>query len=109
MSLVGAEALTQDQQLTLRMARSIIEDFLMQFAFHDVDSYCSIEKQYMLLCMILDFYQGARNRLRGGESLKDILKSEHLGFIGKARYIPQEEIENIRQNWIRIQEDWLVE
>ncbi len=108
-SLVGAEALTPEQQLTLRMSRSVIEDFLMQNAFMDVDSYCSIDKQYMTLCMILDFYQGARERLHQGENLRDILKSEHLEFIAKARYIEQEEIETIRQNWIRIQEDWLME
>ncbi len=108
-SLVGAEALTADQQLTLRMARSMIEDFLMQNAFSDVDSYCSSEKQYIMLCMILDFYRGARERLHKGEDLQTILQSEHLEFFGKARYIPQEEIETIRQTWIRIQEDWLVE
>ena len=108
-SLVGAEALTPEQQLTLRVARLLIEDFLMQNAFDDVDSYCSIDKQFLMLCMILDFYQGARTRLRQGEDLKTILQSEHLEFIGRARYIPQEEIESIRQNWIRIQEDWLVE
>ncbi|GAK59872.1 V-type ATP synthase alpha chain [Candidatus Vecturithrix granuli] len=108
-SLVGAEALTADQQLTLRMARSMIEDFLMQDAFSDIDSYCSSEKQYMMLCMILDFYRGARERLHKGEDLQTILQSEHLEFIGKARYVPQEEIETIRQTWIRIQEDWLVE
>ncbi len=108
-SLVGAEALTSEQQLTLRMARAVIEDFLMQNAFSDVDSYCSSEKQFIMLSMILDFYRGARNRLHQGENLRDILQSEHLEFIGKARYIPKEETETIRQNWIKVQEDWLVE
>ena len=108
-SLVGAEALTPEQQLTLRMARSIIEDFLMQDAFSDIDSYCPIEKQFMILSMILDFYHGARKRLHQGQHLREILQSEHLEFIGRARYIPNDEIETIRQNWIRIQEDWLVE
>jgi V/A-type H+-transporting ATPase subunit A len=108
-SLVGAEALTPEQRLTLRMARSMIEDFLHQFAFDEIDSYCSIEKQYMMLCMILDFYKGARDRLQKGEILEDILRSEFLTFIGKARYIPQDQIDSIRQVWIRIQEEWLVE
>jgi V/A-type H+-transporting ATPase subunit A len=108
-SLVGAEALTQDQRLTLRMSQSMIEDFLHQFAFDEIDSYCSIEKQFMMLSMILDFYKGARSRLQKGENLEDILQSEFLPFIGKARYIPQEEIDSIRQTWIRIQEEWLVE
>jgi V/A-type H+-transporting ATPase subunit A len=108
-SLVGVEALTQQQRLTLRMAQSMIEDFLHQFAFDEIDSYCSIEKQFMMLSMILDFYKGARDRMQKGESLDDILKSEFLAFIGKARYIPQKEVDSIRQTWIRLQEEWLAE
>jgi V/A-type H+-transporting ATPase subunit A len=108
-SLVGVEALTQQQRLTLRMAQSMIEDFLHQFAFDEIDSYCSIEKQFMMLNMILDFYKGARDRMQKGENLDDILKSEFLTFIGKARYIPQEEIDSIRQTWIRMQKEWLAE
>ena len=108
-SLVGAEALTPEQQLTLRMARELIEGYLIQDAFDDIDSYCPREKQFMMLCIILDFYRGARERLRQGEDLKEILKSEHLEFMGRMRFIPTEEMEKIRQTWIRIQEDWLVE
>ena len=107
-NLVGAEALTQRQQLTLRMARELIESYLIQDAFDDIDSYCPREKQFMMLCIILDFYQGARERLRQGEDLKEILKSEHLEFMGRMRFISTEEMEKIRQTWIRIQEDWLV-
>ena len=106
-SLVGAEALTSEQQLTLRMARSMIEDFLMQDAFSDVDSYCPSEKQYMILCMILDFYAGARRRLQEGQELQSILQSEHLPFISKARYLEPDETASIREEWKRIQEEWL--
>jgi V/A-type H+-transporting ATPase subunit A len=108
-SLVGEEALTQEQRLTLRMAQSVIEDFLHQFAFDEIDSYCSMEKQFMMLNMILDFYQGARNCLRKGESLGDILRSEFLVRISKARYVPQDQIDTIRQTWRKIQEEWIVE
>jgi V/A-type H+-transporting ATPase subunit A len=108
-SLVGAEALTPEQQLTLRLARSLIEDFLHQFAFDDIDSYCSIEKQYLMLCMILDFHKGARERLRKGERLDELLRSDYLPFIGKSRYVPQAQIDTIRQTWLRIQEDWITE
>ncbi len=108
-SLVGAEALTPEQQLTLRMARALIESYLMQDALDDIDTYCPREKQFMMLCLILDFYRGARARLRRGENLQDIMRSEHLNFIGKMRFIPIENMEQIRQTWIRVQEDWMVE
>ena len=62
----------------------------------------------MMLSLILDFYRGASERLYQGEDLKNILKSEYLEFIGGMRFIPTEEMDKIRQNWIRVQEDWLV-
>ncbi len=107
-SLVGAEALTPDQQLTLRMARALIESYLMQDALDEIDTYCPREKQFAMLSLILDFYQGARQRLSAGEELQEILKSEHLEFIGKIRFIPGEEAtQQIRDTWIRVQEDWI--
>ena len=107
-SLVGAEALTPEQQLILRMARALIESYLMQDALDDIDTYCPREKQFMMLCLILDFYRGARDHLFQGDDLKNILKSEYLDFIGGMRFIPTEEMDKIRQTWIRVQEDWLV-
>ncbi|MCP4399572.1 MAG: V-type ATP synthase subunit A [bacterium] len=107
-SLVGAEALTPEQQLTLRMARALIESYLMQDALDEIDTYCPREKQFAMLSLILDFYQGARQRLSAGEELTEILKSEHLEFIGKIRFIPGEEAtQQIRDTWIRVQEDWI--
>jgi V/A-type H+/Na+-transporting ATPase subunit A len=106
-SLVGADALTPEQRLTLRMARVLIEDFLMQDALSDLDSYCPPKKQFMLLCMILDFYAGARRRLQAGQELASILASEHLVFVSKARYLEIGDLESVSRQWQRIQEEWL--
>ena len=106
-SLVGAEALTPEQQLTLKMAQTLIEGYLMQDALDEIDSYCPREKQFMMLSMMLDFYRGAKERLRRGEELKAILQSEFLDFMGKMRFIPTSDMEKIRQTWLRIQEDWI--
>ena len=106
-SLVGAESLTPEQQLTLRMARSMIEDFLMQDAFSDIDSDCPSDKQFMILNMILDFYSGARRRLQDGEELSSICNSEHLPFISRARYLEPDKTDSIREEWKHIQEEWL--
>ncbi len=107
-SLVGAEALTPEQQLVLRMARELIEGYLMQDALDEIDSYCPREKQFMMLSLILDVYRGARDHLRQGMDLKEILQSEYVQFVGKMRFIPSEEMGTIRQMWERIQENWLV-
>ena len=105
-SLVGAEALTPEQQLTLRMALALIESYLMQDALDDIDTYCPREKQFAMLSLILDFNRLAQQRLNQGEELKAILQSEHLDFIGKMRFIPGEEAtQQIRDTWIRVQEE----
>lgn len=106
-SLVGAEALTPEQRLTLRMARVLIEDFLMQDAFSDLDTYCHPKKQFMLLSMILDFYEGARQRLQNGQDLEELLASDHLTFISRARYLERDDLESVRREWQRIQDEWL--
>ena len=105
-SLVGAEALTPEQQLTLRMARALIESYLMQDALDDVDTYCPREKQFAMLSLILDFHRRAQQRLEQGEELKDIFQSDYLDFIGKMRFIPGEEATTqIRDTWMRVQEE----
>lgn len=108
-SLVGAEALTAEQQLTLRMARVLIESYLMQDLLSELDSHCPPEKQFMMLSMMLDFYQGARHRLGQGEDLPTILQSPHLEFFGQLQYLPRGELDTVRQRWAQIQEEWLVE
>ena len=89
------------------MAQTLIEGYLMQDALDEIDSYCPREKQFMMLSMMLDFYRGAKERLRRGEELKAILQSEFLDFMGKMRFIPTSDMEKIRKTWLRIQEDWI--
>jgi len=61
--LVGSDALPEKERLLLEVARLIREGFLQQNAYHDVDSYCSIEKQYGILKGILEYNNLANTAL----------------------------------------------
>jgi V/A-type H+-transporting ATPase subunit A len=53
--LVGPDALPPSQQMVLETTRMLREDFLQQNAFHEVDSFCPEDKQFDMLCIILEF------------------------------------------------------
>ncbi len=73
--LVGAEALSPRERLTLETARSIREDFLHQNAFHEVDTYTSMDKQYEMLKTVLAFSPARHWRpLKCGVETADIFK-----------------------------------
>ena len=61
--LVGVDALSPTDRLTLEVARSVREDFLQQNAFSDTDSYSSLKKQYAILSLILYFRDRALDAL----------------------------------------------
>src|SRR3712207_8257695 len=60
--LVGIDALSETDRLKLEVAKSIREDYLMQNAFHDVDTYSSLKKQYKMLKLVLAFQDDAEDR-----------------------------------------------
>lgn len=53
--LVGMDALSPSDRLKMETARSIREDFLHQLAFHEVDTYTSLQKQLLMMRLILNF------------------------------------------------------
>ncbi|MDY6778516.1 MAG: V-type ATP synthase subunit A, partial [Candidatus Nanohaloarchaea archaeon] len=78
--LVGKDALPENQQLTLEIARMVKENFLQQNAFHDVDTFCEPEKTISILRTILTFGDEARDAMESGAHLDEIndLKSKHM-------------------------------
>ena len=54
--LIGKDVLPEDQKLTLEIARLIREGFLQQNAYHPIDTYVPIEKQYRMMDIILYLY-----------------------------------------------------
>jgi V/A-type H+-transporting ATPase subunit A len=72
--LVGSDALPEDQQITLEVARMIINFWLAQSAFHPVDTFCPYKKQADLLAAILKYRDYAFDALSKGASV-DMVKS----------------------------------
>jgi V/A-type H+-transporting ATPase subunit A len=93
--LVGAEALSPKDRLSLETSRSIREDYLHQNAFHDVDTHTSMEKQYEMLKTILHFHKQAIAAIEAGVETADIFKLTVREDIARAKYIPQADINKI--------------
>ena len=90
--LVGMDALSQKDRLKLETARSIREDFLHQNAFHEVDTFTELDKQYLMIKLILDFHKTANELLNKNVSIEDILKMPVREKIGRFKYVKHENI-----------------
>lgn len=94
--LVGIDALSETDRLKLEVAKSIREDYLMQNAFHDVDTYSSLKKQYKMLKLVLAFQDDAERALRSGVYLDKITSMlEMRDKIARAKFIPEDNIDKI--------------
>lgn len=83
--LVGVDALSPSERLTLEAARSVREDFLQQNAFEDGDSYTSLDKQYRLIKLILSFYKKSGDALKRGADIEKIADLPVREKIGRAK------------------------
>ena len=93
--LVGVESLSVKDRFTLETARSIREDYLHQNAFHEVDTYTSMDKQRMMLGLILEFHQLGQKALEEGVELSKIIKMDVREKIGRAKYIPEDRMKEL--------------
>jgi V/A-type H+-transporting ATPase subunit A len=89
--LVGPDALPESEKAILEVTRMIREDFLQQFAFHEIDSFCPLEKQYWMLKSILSFYDATVDALGRGVTLNQILNLPFKEEISRLKEIPIEE------------------
>lgn len=90
--LVGMDALSEGDRLKLEVAKSIREDYLQQNAFHENDTYTSLNKQYKMLNLILSFKYEAEKALEAGVYLDKVLKLPVRDRIARSKYISEEEI-----------------
>lgn len=90
--LVGVDALSLKDRLTLETARSIREDYLHQNAFHEVDTYTSMDKQYKMTKLILAFHHGALKALEAGAEFSEIINLPIRESIGRAKYVPGDQL-----------------
>ena len=90
--LVGMDALSPNNRLTMETAKSIREEYLHQNAFHEIDTFASLEKQENMLRLILEFDALARDALDKNVDIEDILALQVREQIGRAKYIPESEM-----------------
>ena len=86
--LVGMDALSPSDRLKLEAARSIREDFLHQDAFHETDTYTPLEKQYLMMHLVLDYYDAAVAALEKKAAIDDLVKLPVRERIGRFKYVP---------------------
>ncbi len=90
--LVGMDALSSKDRLTMETAKIIREDYLHQNAFDDVDTYTSMRKQFLMLKLIYEFDRAAREAVEGYADLNAVLACSCKEKIGRAKYIPESEL-----------------
>jgi V/A-type H+-transporting ATPase subunit A len=93
--LVGVDALSEKDRLKLEVAKTIREDYLQQNAFHEVDTYASLDKQYKMLKLVITFHAEAERALKAGVYLKTILEMTVRDRIARAKYISETEMSKI--------------
>ena len=83
--LVGEDALSPDDRITMETARSIREDFLQQDAFDADDAYSTLPQQYALMKLILSWSEKARAAASSGSDLDSIVSMPVRELIGRAK------------------------
>ena len=90
--LVGVDALSFKDRLTLEVTRMLREDYLHQNAFDEVDTYTSLNKQYRMLSLILDYQEKGQKALANGAELSKVSQLTVRERIGRAKYIGENEL-----------------
>ncbi|MCX8204221.1 MAG: ATP synthase subunit A [Candidatus Nezhaarchaeota archaeon] len=93
--LVGPDALPEADRATLEVARMIREDYLMQHAYHPVDSYCLPHKMYRMLRIILQFSKRMKEAVDKGVPLAKILKLPVKEDIVRMKIVPHERVNEV--------------
>ncbi len=90
--LVGMDALSSPDRLKLEAARSIREDYLHQNAFHEIDTYTPLEKQLLMMKLILAYYDKALDALKQGADIEKLVAMPIRESIGRFKYVPVSDI-----------------
>lgn len=91
--MVGMDALSAHDRLKMEAARSIREDFLHQNSFHEIDTYSSLKKQYLMMKLVIGFYEKSLEALNQGTGIQGLLKMPVRERIGRFKYTPEDRLE----------------
>ena len=94
--LVGLDAISARDRLLLETTRAIREAFLQQNAFHDVDTFTPLGKQYLMLDAILQFHHGALAKLEEGVALEELLALPVRERVARMKFTPQDDEDDLR-------------
>lgn len=92
--MVGMDALSAPDRLKMEAARSIREDFLHQDSFHEIDTYTSLQKQLLMMKLVLSYYDLSVEALEKGARVEDLIKLPVREKIGRYKYTVNTEIES---------------
>ena len=94
--LVGLDAISAADRMLLETSRTIREGFLQQNAFHEVDTFTPLIKQYLMLEAILQFHKQALAKLQHGAALDELLALPVRERIARMKFTPQEDEDDLR-------------
>ena len=92
--MVGMDALSPSDRLKMEAARSIREDYLHQNSFHEIDTYTSLRKQYLMMKLVLAFYEESVDALSKGAPMQGLISMEVRERIGRYKYTLDDDIES---------------
>lgn len=91
--MVGMDALSPTDRLKMEASRSIREDFLHQNSFHEIDTYTSLEKQYLMMKLVIGYYNEGVKALDSGANIKDLIDLSVREDIGRFKYTEEKDID----------------
>ena len=91
--MVGMDALSPTDRLKMEASRSIREDFLHQNSFHDIDTYTSLEKQYLMMKLVIGYYNEGVKALENGADIKKLIALSVREDIGRFKYTEEKDVE----------------
>ena len=100
--MVGMDALSPGDRLKMEAARSIREDFLHQNSFHEIDTYTSLKKQYMMMRLVNAFYEKSRDALEKGAPLNRLISMPVREQIGRFKYVTEDALD---ESYAKIEEE----
>lgn len=99
--LVGMDALSAPDRLKLEAARSIREDFLHQNSFHEIDTYTPLEKQYLMMKLVIAYYDQCAEALEKGVGIEELVDLSVREQIGRYKYTEADHIQEAYEQIIK--------
>jgi len=91
--------------MVMETAKSLREDFLHQNAFHEIDTYASMEKQFKMLSTIVKFHHLAMDALKKGAPMQSVFNMQVRETIARMRYVEEKQIAQLDAIEAQIKEE----